>query len=99
MDLAYSIENVPIRLTHERWFHIVENHDDVAGYYDEVLATIEDPDLVLRGYRNSLVAVRGFGKSRYLKVIYKQVSSEDGFVVTAYFSRKLERKKVIWKRR
>jgi hypothetical protein len=34
MDRAISVVGVPIRLTYERWFHIVENHDDVAGYYD-----------------------------------------------------------------
>ena len=46
MDVAFSRNGVPIRLTDERWFHIVENHDDLAGYYDEVLQTIEDPDLI-----------------------------------------------------
>ena len=58
MDVAVSIEGVPIRLTHERWFHIVENHDDVAGYYNDILETVENPDLVLRGYRSMLIAVR-----------------------------------------
>ena len=29
---------------------IVENHDDLAGYYDEVLLAVEDPDFILRGY-------------------------------------------------
>ena len=33
MDQAVSRNGVPIRLTEERWFHIVENHDDLAGYY------------------------------------------------------------------
>ena len=28
MDIAYSINNIPIRLTRERWFQITENHDD-----------------------------------------------------------------------
>jgi hypothetical protein len=49
MDVAFSKNGVPIRLTDERWFHIVENHDDLAGYYDDVLQTIEDLDLILRG--------------------------------------------------
>ena len=48
MDVVISQSDVPIRLTDERWFHIVENHDDVAGYYDEVLEAIEDPDMILR---------------------------------------------------
>lgn len=32
-----SINGVPIRLTDERWVHIVENHDDLAGFYDEII--------------------------------------------------------------
>jgi len=34
MDTVKSKNNIPIRLTEERWFHIIENHDDLAGYYD-----------------------------------------------------------------
>ncbi len=98
MDVAISVEDVPIRLTHERWFHIVENHDDLAGYYDDVLETIENPDLVLRGYRGSLIAVRGYGRKRYLMVVYRQVSRSDGFIITAYFTSKIDRKRAIWKK-
>ena len=36
MDIGYSINDIPIRLTRERWFHIIENHDDLAVYYDDV---------------------------------------------------------------
>src|SRR4051812_17039894 len=70
MDSVISVNGVPIRLTAERWFHIVENHDEVAGYYDAVLETVADPDLIVVGYRGSLVAVRGYGRRRYLSVIY-----------------------------
>jgi hypothetical protein len=98
MDVVLSVEGVPIRLTTERWFHIVENHDDIAGYYDDVLETVENPDMVLRGYRGSLIAARGYGRRRYLAVVYRQVSTEDGFIITAYFTSKIDRKKAIWKR-
>lgn len=98
MDVATSVEGIPIRLTKERWFHIVENHDDLAGYYDDILITIEEPDLILRGHRSSLIAYRSYGHRRYLAVIYRQVSVEDGFVITAYFTDKVDRKKAIWKR-
>ena len=37
VDRILSINGVPIRLTEERWFHIVENHDDLAGHFDDVL--------------------------------------------------------------
>ncbi len=98
MDVVYSIDGVPIRLTSERWFHIVENHDDLAGYYDDVLDGVENPDMVLRGHRGSLIAVRGVSKGWYLAVIYRQLSGRDGFIITAYFTSKVDRRKVIWKR-
>jgi len=37
---AVSKNGVPIRLTEERWFHIVENYDELAGLSDEVLLTV-----------------------------------------------------------
>lgn len=98
MDIATSLDRVPIRLTHERWFHIVENHDDLAGYHEDVLGAVENPDLILRGYRGSLIAVRNYGRQRYLMVVYRQVSVKDGFVITAYFTRRLDRSKIQWKK-
>ncbi|RMF39109.1 MAG: hypothetical protein D6759_00120 [Chloroflexi bacterium] len=96
--MAFSVNGVPIRLTRERWFHIVENHDELAGRYDDVLSTIENPDLILQGYGGALLAVRGMGRLRYLVVVYKELSSDDGFVLSAYFTRKIDRRKAIWKR-
>jgi len=98
VDIALSAKHVPIRLTAERWLHIVENHDDLAGHYDDVLETIEDPDFVMRGYRNSLIAARGYGRRRHLMVVYRELSAHDGFVITAYFASEVDRKKAIWKR-
>lgn len=98
MDVAYSVNGVPIRLTRERWFHIVENHDELAGRYDDVLSAIEDPDLVLPGYGGALIAVRGVGRQQYLAVVYKELGSEDGFVLSAYLTRKVIRRKAIWKK-
>ncbi|HIE02918.1 MAG TPA: hypothetical protein EYP59_21990 [Thiotrichaceae bacterium] len=96
MDIALSVEDVPIRISLERWFHIVQNHDDLASYYDDVLETIENPDLILRGYRGTLIAVRSYGHKRYLMVVYRQIEANDGFIITAYFINKIDRKKAIW---
>jgi len=98
MDIAFSIEGVPVRLTTERWFHIVENHDELAGYYDNVLETIEQPQWILRGHNGAFVAVQNYGHRRYLSVIDRQVSADDGFVITAYFTTDLDREKIVWKR-
>lgn len=99
MDSALSVDGVPIRLPPERWFHIAENHDDLAGHYDDVLQAIEDPDLVVSGHGGSLMAVRSSGHNRYLVVIYRQVSRDDGFVITAYFTATVSRKRALWRRR
>jgi len=98
MDQAVSRNGVPIRLTEERWFHIVENHDDLAGYYDDVLDTVEDPDMILQGDQGALVAVKRVALRRHLAVVYKELTADDGFVVTAYFTRRLARRTVVWRR-
>ena len=56
MDIVSSKNGVSIRLTEERWFHITENHDDLAGHYDDVLYAIEDPDYIMEGYKKALIA-------------------------------------------
>jgi hypothetical protein len=87
-------------LTPERWLHIVENHDDMAGFYDDVLQTVEEPDFILSGYQEALIALKKFDERRFLAVIYKEVSESDGFIITAYFTTKLklEREVLVWQR-
>ncbi len=97
MDIVNSVKNVPIRFTQERWFHIVENHNDLAGYYDDILDVIENPDVILKGYGGSLIALRGYGHKNYLSVVYKEISKSDGFVISAYFTSKIDRSKIVWK--
>lgn len=97
MDIATSVNGVPIRLTDERWSHIVNARDDIAGYYDDCLRVVEEPDLILAGYRGSLKAVKGFGRNRYLVVVYRELSQEDGFIITAYFVSRINRRKTVWR--
>jgi hypothetical protein len=85
-------------LTAERWYHIVENHDDLAGHCDDVLNAVENPDLVLRGYKVALIGVRGAGRGIYLCVVYQEVKRTDGFIISAYFTSQVNRKQVIWRR-
>lgn len=99
MDLVISHAGVPIRLTEERWFHIVENHDDLAGHYDDVLDTVENPQFILKGCGGSLIAVKGVASRKYLAVVYKEVTAEDGFIITAYFTTRISRRLVQWPKR
>jgi hypothetical protein len=84
METVNSINGVPIRLTEERWIHIVENHDDMAGYFDEILSVVESPDYVIQGYRDALIALRESKQKKFLAVVYKELNENDGFIITAY---------------
>ena len=95
-DIAYSVAGVPIRLPDERWEHIVSNKPYMESYHDQVLDAVETPTWVLRSYAGALVAVLTLGKQRYLHVVYREVSRDDGFIITAFVSRKVNRSAIIW---
>ncbi len=84
MEIAYSVNGVPIRLTEERWEHIVSNKPYRYAYDDTLLRAIEKPSVILRGYAGSLIAVFSLSKDNYLHVVYKENTASDGFVITAY---------------
>jgi hypothetical protein len=97
---AVSKNGVPIRLTEERWFHIVENHDDLAGLSDEVLLTVENPDYIVKGWIDELLAVRKLD-DRYLVVVYKEIKN-DGFIITSFIVKKAEkilRRGIVWQKK
>jgi hypothetical protein len=99
MDVVKSKNDVPIRLTEERWLHITEEHSELAGYYFEVLETVEEPDAIYEGKAGECIAVREIEKGKYIAVIYRELSKEDGFVITAFLTRRkkeLERRRKIW---
>jgi len=99
MSVAISRNNVPIRLPEERWFHITEEHSEMAGYYFEVLETVENPEAIYEGLTGEYLAVREVDKGKYIVVIYREVGNEDGFVITAFLTRRrkwIERRHRIW---
>ena len=98
IGVAVSKNGIPIRLTEERWYHIVENHDELAGLSDEVLLTVEDPDYIVKGWKDELLAVRKFVGD---KVVYKKLEN-DGFIITAFLTKKVNkilRRGVIWQKK
>jgi hypothetical protein len=97
MGVAYSVNGVPIRLSYERWYHIIENHDELASYFHEVLDTIEKPEFVVRGNKGSMKATKSMGRRKWLVVIYRELSKRDGFVITAYFLDTKPKGEVIWR--
>ena len=102
MMFAFSTAGVPIRLTKERMTHIVKGHPELMNKEAEILETINSPEIVQKGDAGSLLAIKKFHKTpvtenKYLVVVYKESSSEDGFVLTAYYSSELKGRLIIWK--
>jgi hypothetical protein len=86
VDIAKSVNGVPIRLTDERWDHIVLRHEALAGLRDVVLAAIERPFAVMDGMDGELIASRRH-EGWWVVVPYREVTEDDGFVITAFLSR------------
>jgi len=99
METVRSKNKVPIRLTQQRWLHITEEHSEMAGYYFDVLETIQEPEAIYKGKVEELLAVKEIESGKYLVVVYKEMNKEDGFVITAFLTRRfkqIERRTKLW---
>jgi hypothetical protein len=93
-----SKNGIPIRLTDERWAHIVEEHSELAGRRLEVLETTAQPLRILAGGAGELLAVRELEPGKFLVVVYLELV-DDGFIITAFLTRRtasLNRRKQLW---
>jgi len=103
MNIVISRNGVPIRITDERLKHMFKNHPEMEKEVDKIVETIENPELILEGDFGELLAVKFYNespvsKNKYLIVAYKEINQEDGFILTAYFARRLsKRRKILWK--
>ncbi len=69
---------------------------------ERVLETISSPDLLQNGDSGELLAVRFYRQTpltaKHLIVAYREVSEQDGFILTAYFTNApSKRRGIIWK--
>jgi len=100
MDIATtaSINGVKIRLTDERWKHIVLMHPILTNKETQVLSVVKAPDYLFQGAGKELLAVSRASQRAYLVVVYKEEIS-DGFIITAFETTEkawLFKKKLIW---
>jgi hypothetical protein len=99
MEIARSKNGLPIRLTMERWIHITEEHSEMAGYYFEVLETVEEPEAIYEGEFGEQIAVKEIEPGKHIVVIYREIDSEDGFIITAFLTRRkrqFEKRAKLW---
>ncbi len=98
-DVSVSRHGVPIRLADERWAHIVEEHSELAGLRQDVLDAIASCERVVAGNAGERLAVRKVEPGRALVVVYREVSDQDGFVITAFMTTRLtslDRRVQVW---
>ena len=98
-DESVSRNGIRIRLTDERWQHIIQEHDELADLREEVLEAIHQADQILKGNAGELFAVRMIETAKALVVVYREVDLQDGFVITAFLTRRLKslvRREQLW---
>ena len=103
MVIVRSVSNVPIRLTEERWSHVIRQHPELETQRDRVLETVSAPDVLQEGDFGELLALRFYAQTpltrKYLIVAFREVTETDGFILTAYFARRPStRRQTIWTR-
>jgi len=103
MLIVRSQQGVPIRLSEERWQHVVSRHPEMQSLHEQVLETVAEPDFIQQGDYGELLAIRLYPKTpltqKYVVAAYREVGSQDGFVLTAYLtSHPSGRRTVLWKR-
>jgi hypothetical protein len=70
---------------------------------ERVLETVSDPELIQKGDYGELLAIRFYAQtpltSKHMVVAYQELGVEDGFVVTAYLTRRPSgRRETLWER-
>jgi hypothetical protein len=97
--IAFSRGGVPVRLTDERWTHIVEEHAELAEMHEDIMHAIADAERVVAGGGGELLAIRLVEVSKAIVVVYREISPDDGFVITAFLTKqlsKLKRRQQVW---
>lgn len=97
-DASNSVSGALIRLTAERWAHIIDEHPEITGLKFDVLETVRNPDRIVAGNTNELLAVKEYKPGTWLVAVYRELNG-DGFIITAFLTSKtawLSRKRQLW---
>jgi hypothetical protein len=79
-----SVRGNSIALTAERWVHIVERHEELAGHLEDVLEVVTQPEAVYEGSYGESLAVKAYDTGIWLVAVY--IDETDGFIVTAFLT-------------
>jgi hypothetical protein len=89
-----------IKLTKERWNHIVKTHPELKDRLEDLKGALEDPELIKRSIYDENVALF----YRYYEHIYEGkhmcivVRLDEESIVTAYITDRVKKGEVVWKK-
>ncbi len=80
----------------------MRRHPEMDSLRERVLETVSEPEIIQQGDFGELLAIRFYPQtpltSKNVVVAYREISSEDGFVLTAYLTNRPSARRIIWKR-
>src|SRR5258708_10281584 len=98
LGIADSVNGVPIRLTDERWDHMLDSHPELCSFREPILDAVEKPDYILASRRGALAAVIVLGRRAFLYVFYVEKGRRDGFIISALVEEKMNKAKIVWRK-
>ena len=99
-----DIHNRQIRLTDERQEHIEVDHPEMSGEIDRIQETLLNPDIIVRSRTDPdvelfLSTLWYNASDGEIFIVVVKVLTDDIFIITAYFTDKVKRGEILWKRR
>lgn len=87
-----------IRLTDERWKHVVNRHPEIKSYIEKVKTTIKDPEILVSNPYHPYEKYYHHFFPRLKNYIIVILEQQKGFIITAYIARKIKKGKIEWKK-
>ena len=102
LKVRSKLEKV-IRLDEDRWRHVL-GHPEMENQRSKVKETLVDPDEIRESVRSSSIWLfyklyTGTPVSKKYLLVAVQVLNGEGFIVTAFFTDKVKKGDLIWKKK
>ena len=91
-----------IRLTEVQWLHAVFFHPEIEGEQEKMKEVLKNPEIVVIGATEDTKICYKFYPltpvaPKYLAIVVK-ILDREGFIVTSYFTERVRRGEVLWRK-
>ena len=73
----------------------------MAGLFFQILEAINDPDLIVKGKDEELIAAKAINDNKHLIAVYRETEQKDGFVITSFLTKRLsslKKRETVWEK-